>query len=183
MDSDPTVMLEHLQKAFNKFVWDNKKAVLASRNRHKRSLGIPNLQYYYIVAQLCQLAAWNGEDDAPALTSIEQELMNVKYARNVLWTKRLITQNQSNPIISHSLKLWRRFGTKHKMISPSNPAQSFLSNPNFVPGLSQRIFSWWEQNNPSTIYSLTKQTTLLSVQQLTDLYNMPSQETFHNLQI
>lgn len=127
-------VLEHLQKAFNRFVWDNKKVRLsfavASRNRHKGGLGIPKLQCYYIAAQLSQLAAWNGGDIAQAWASIEQEIINVK---NVLWSKSLIMRNQTNPIISHSLKLWWRFGTKHKMISPSNPAQSFFG-PDFDPG-------------------------------------------------
>ncbi|OCT80144.1 hypothetical protein XELAEV_18026955mg [Xenopus laevis] len=100
----PKGLIDTMQKAFNKFVWNGKMARLnfttACHSCYKGGLAL------------------------------------------------------NNTIVAHSMKAWSQKKDVYHLYSPHNPATSLLNNEDFPPGKISRAFSWWEQSQLTTIYSL-----------------------------
>lgn len=177
-----------LERVVSKFIWQGKKPrqrlKLLQLPTNMGGLSVPNLIFYnwachaqhlwvwlhtYIKNGAC-VDSWACSPHSPwSLTTCD--VSNVK------------PELKHNPIIYNSVRVWRDItkflGRKHLKSSLSPITQ----NPDFPAGVGSSVFCAWRDKGIHVLADLFRDNTLMSFQQLQELYNIPKTHFFGYLQI
>lgn len=177
-----------LQSQILKFIWQDKRPRIACnvllRPKALGGLGVPWIAKYYYAAQVGQMALWQTVSDVPLWVSLEAYLCHPVAVNNLLWLPPKDRLGISNPITSHSLKIWDRVKFTGKLMSRGAPLLTLRGNPIFLPAFKQPgAFFHWRMKDLLRVPKLLTASGILSFATLKDRYGLPQGELFRYLQI
>uniref|UniRef100_A0A803JBX6 Reverse transcriptase zinc-binding domain-containing protein n=1 Tax=Xenopus tropicalis TaxID=8364 RepID=A0A803JBX6_XENTR len=182
----PDQDLKTMQRKIFKFIWADKHPRITRqtmyRSKQQGGLSVPQLQNYYIAAQLIPLIHMHALNPPKWVTILKHPLYPTSPCA-LLWLPPLKRPKYPDPFLSHSMTVWDKYKHSAKLISPTLPATPIFGNPLFPPGLSFAAFQWWMSKGLQFIYNFYSLTGLKTWPMIQNIYNPPPMEIFHYQQI
>lgn len=171
-----------------KFIWNNRKSRLRMKLLYlpydRGGLQMPCLQWYYWAAQLRCAMFYFSKQPLPTWVSIEQTISKLPlnlylYSANLKTLKR----QTANPFVKNTIDIWFKV---HRHIGDAPFISQFSpiwGNEQFAPGRADGGFKTWADKGVQKIGDLYDQGTLLTFNELSIKYLIPSKHFFKFLQL
>ena len=180
-----------LNNQISTFIWNKKppriKRTILQRTRTMGGMALPNFMYYYWAANIRALRYWLRSDTtAPAWTILERASVESTSLAALLCSKLPFTQPissfTSNPIITHSIKIWNQVRRSFSLKDLSMAAP-IAKNHMFTPSLMDEAFDAWSRKGVVSLSDLYIDGNFASFEQLVQKYNIPKSNFFRYLQL
>lgn len=143
----PKHVLTKFQTRIIHFIWGTEghrfsKGVLF-RLKTQGGLGLPNLWWYYQVAQLAQISSVYSKGPKPAWLSMERQAVLHHMIDYLLWCPCSQWPPIMAPMLLNTLALCDTLHKQKSLVFPLKPLAHIFHNPEFIPGLNISAFTWW----------------------------------------
>lgn len=185
----PTSFFDSVNKLFNQFIWNNKKARLRLQLLYlpyeRGGLQVPNLRWYYMAAQLTSATHYFCPTTPPAWVDIEQKSVPDLPLHTFLYSSdtKALRKNTRNPFLKNTIIIWH---AAHKYVGDPPSLSQFTpiwGNEKFTPGKSDGGFKIWKYKGIQKIKDLYADGMLLTFDQLCKKYLIPPKQFFKYLQL
>lgn len=116
-----------LDRKLSSFIWNKKnprvRKTVLQRTRQQGGFGLPNFQLYYWAANIKTISHWTNRTDenaAPDWLTLERDSCRNTSLSALLYCRlpysEPVARYTRNPVIIHSLKIWRQFRQYFQML-------------------------------------------------------------------
>uniref|UniRef100_A0A803K359 Reverse transcriptase domain-containing protein n=1 Tax=Xenopus tropicalis TaxID=8364 RepID=A0A803K359_XENTR len=169
------------------FVWKAKKPRVNKSILYRKplegGLGLPNLKKYYLASQLAQIPTFHIQPAPPLWVNLENFMTHPYSAEALFWSPAPSRPLTLSPCLKQTLALWDRYAASYSWISPHTPVAPIIGNPQFIPGIQGKTFSWWTDNKFTRIKNLLSVRGPYTMAYLMENYNLPRTEHYRALQV
>uniref|UniRef100_A0A672FIX8 Reverse transcriptase domain-containing protein n=1 Tax=Salarias fasciatus TaxID=181472 RepID=A0A672FIX8_SALFA len=182
-----------VDKLISRFLWNNKnprirKNILQQHRQHG-GLSLPNFQYYYWAANIRAMLFWKELQSHNATSKwLQMEISSCFHTslHSLLCSKFPFFESTSkyttNPIVKHSLKIWKQFRRNFSLKDLSKYAP-VKRNHQFLPSTTDKAFCEWSRKGIAAVEDLFIDGTFASFDQLVVKFNIPRSHFFRFLQL
>uniref|UniRef100_A0A3B3YM34 Reverse transcriptase domain-containing protein n=1 Tax=Poecilia mexicana TaxID=48701 RepID=A0A3B3YM34_9TELE len=184
----PASFFSSLDKAFNKFIWNNKRSRLRLSLLYlpydRGGLRVPNIKLYYCAAQLCAASCYFSTGDIPCWVQIENNSVTLPLTSYFYSAElKYLLKNTKNPFLKNTISVWHYSHTVLDEVSKISCLSPIWGNNRFKPGRTDRGFRIWMNKGLNKIGDLYSEGVLMSFEQLVNKYSLPQKHFFKYLQI
>ena len=150
-------------------------------------MALPNFIHYYWVANIRALLYWMKSDGTdPKWVVLERSSINSTSLEALLCSnlpfKQPISTFTSNPIITHSVKIWNQFRRTFNISDLSHVAP-IVKNHMFPPSVTDKVFNIWFNKGICTLYDLYVENTFASFEQLSRKFIIHKSHFYRYMQL
>lgn len=141
------VFFHSLDKIITEFIWDRKKPrlrmIFLQRPKSVGGMGLPNFKFYYWVSNIKMMTYWL-QKKPPLWLSIENACCHPSSLPAMLLSALPTVDPDSltNPVVSHSLKIWCQIRKFYGWQSCSLRSP-LIENHAFAPSFTNTLFKDW----------------------------------------
>ena len=184
----PVGCVRQLQQMIAHFIWEGKRPrmarTLTSRTAKEGGLGIPNLQNYYIAAQLRYMVEWHRPASEKHWCFMDQSVGGM-HIWKVPWLHRKHRPwgAYSSPVVKSLMRAWDSVATVKKLTTFPSPYTPIIGNPEFPIALAGDEFREWQTQGCKRLGDLFDITGLKSFTQIRQQYDISEKEQWHYMHI
>lgn len=159
------------------------KQILFNR-RINCGLSVPNLQAYYVAANLASISFIHETQHLPLWATIDMIDSHSIPLSSLPWLPPSSHPKGISPSLSHTLHLWDSIKYPTGLISPHLTLLRFINCPLFSPGMdSPGQFGWWTDHGFSDVHSLLTPVRIITFEALCSSHELALQEHYRYLQL
>ena len=177
-----------LQKLINAFIWEGKRPRMAYKQTYiparKGGLGVPNMQKYYIAAQLRWITEWHRTESEKHWCFMDQSVAGI-HIWKLLWLRK---QHRpwgaySSPVLRTTMKAWDSVALNKGFTTFPSPYSPIIGNPDFTPGMAEEDFREWQKGKCKHLGDIFDTDGIMSFDRVHRAYFLPEAERWRYIYV